>query len=154
MMIPLTAFSTMATPVACTILSLSPAPRYCEQSTVVPKLMTWNTNTAKFTIWLTTPTAATELSECWLSIIVSTTPNSITNAVSMNMGSTNLPSLPFILSFFISQIIILNVFRLQSYKKNNKCGINTQKYVCSHTTNLILVNRYAIFSTFRHKTID
>ena len=40
--------------------------------------------------WFTTPTAATALSEYWLSMIVSTAPSIIINKVSIKIGTTSL----------------------------------------------------------------
>lgn len=52
-------------------------------------------------IWLTTPTAATLLSEWRLNINVSTAPNIIINNVSIKIGAANLASLLLTLSCFI-----------------------------------------------------
>ena len=50
-------------PTTCTTLSLLPAPMYCEHRMDVPREITSKRRNIRFIIWLTTPTAATLLSE-------------------------------------------------------------------------------------------
>ena len=67
-------------------LSRCPAPMYCEQRMEVPREMTSKRRNTRFISWLTTPTAATLLSECRLSMNVSTAPSIITSRVSTKIG--------------------------------------------------------------------
>ena len=95
---PTTMFTRIETPTTCTTFFCRRAPRYWEQRTEVPRLMTSNTRKVSIIIWLTTPTAATLLSEWRLSIIVSTAPSIIMSRVSIKIGAASLASLFFKLS--------------------------------------------------------
>ena len=68
-------------------LSRLPAPMYWEHNMDVPREMTSKMINIRFRSWFTNPTAATLLSECLLSIKVSTAPNIMTRNVSMNIGN-------------------------------------------------------------------
>lgn len=58
-------------------------------TTVVPVAIKLNITIIKFKIWLLTPTAATLLSEYWLSISVSALPINIYNETSIKIGQVS-----------------------------------------------------------------
>lgn len=76
-------------PTTCVTFLSSRAPMYCEQSTEVPRLMTSKTRNVSMMIWLTTPTAATLLSEWRLSMTVSTAPSIMMSSVSTKIGAAS-----------------------------------------------------------------
>ena len=96
--IPTARLTRMDTPTTCTTFLCSFAPRYWEHRTDVPRLMTSKTRKVSMIIWLTTPTAATLLSEWLLSMMVSTAPSIMMRSVSIKMGAASLASRFFRLS--------------------------------------------------------
>ena len=85
-MTPIIILKASDTPMARNTLSIWRAPRNCEQSTDVPAVVASKTRKSMVKSCTTTPTAATVLSEHWLSMTVSTMPSRMISTISMKMG--------------------------------------------------------------------
>ena len=83
---PIMALKSSETPIVRDTLSVCRAPRYWEQSTEVPAVVASKARKTMLRSCTTTPTAATVLSEHWLSITVSTVPRRMISTISMKMG--------------------------------------------------------------------